>query len=196
MTFCLSLFVVPFSSSEGIRCTTPFEWLHSFCLCLFSCVSSVLFVSSVASSVSVTANRDFPISAQPSVSLLRQRRLQLSVGCVRRPSEGVAQPSEGVVQPSNFFWSCFVLGFGFHPTGDHCLETSFLLSLQQSPFSMAVSLSPWPRHPAAKNHRSTCCSICYNSPPSSRQGRILFVTHSRCPRGSFLPREFSKSWSP
>ena len=95
--FFLSLFfVVPFSSSEGIRCITPFEWLHSFCLCLFSCVPSVLFVSSVASSVSVTANRDFPISAQPSVSLLRQRRLQLSVGCVRRPSEGVAQPSEGV----------------------------------------------------------------------------------------------------
>ena len=99
-----------------------------------------------------------------------------------------ALPSPAKASSSNFFVSRFVLGFGFHPTGDHCLETSFLLSLQQSPFSMAVSLSPFPHHPAAKNHRSTCCSICYNSPPSSWQGRILFVTHSPCARGSFLPR--------
>ena len=45
-----------------------------------------------------------------------------------------ALPSPAKASSSNFFLSRFVLGFGFHPTGDHCLETSFLLSLQHTFF--------------------------------------------------------------
>ena len=90
-----------------------------------------------------------------------------------------ALPSPAKASSSNFFWSRFVLGFGFHPTGDHCLETSFLFSLQQSPFSMAVSQRPLLYPSAAKNHRRTLC----NSPPSSRQRKIDFTClHS--PQGS------------
>ena len=89
--------------------------------------------------------------------------------------DGVDRPSEGVVQSSCFSQS---RGFPFPLTSDHCLETSFLLSLQQSPFSMAVSQRLLHYPPAAKNHRSTLC----NSPPSSWQGKLDF-THLQSPQG-------------
>ena len=85
-------------------CSLLFEWRHpvhhtfqmatffllvSVLLCLFCsfCLFSCLF------SLSNSQPWLLPISAQPSVSLLRQRRLQLSVGCVRRPDPVKALPS-------------------------------------------------------------------------------------------------------
>ena len=128
----------------------------------------------------------FPLSALSTVASVR-------VGCVCRPSEGVAQPSD-----EQLLLVPFCLGFGFHPTGNHCLETPLQIPLQQSPFSMVVLLSPC-QHPAAKNHSTTCCSICYNSPPSLREGRITFITHFHHPLGSLLPEGICKylaPWSP
>ena len=54
-------------------------------------------------STSLSSLVSFPLSAPSTVASVR-------VGCVCRPSEGVAQSSDVVVRPSSFFWSRFAWG--------------------------------------------------------------------------------------
>ena len=93
---------VLFSSRENTSGALYLLTLHFLCcFCLFSCLFSL--------------GRD-PFLWPTSTTAWER------VGCVCRPSEGVAQPSDVVVRPSRFFWSCFDLGFGFYPTGDTIAE--------------------------------------------------------------------------